>query len=117
MWEMEIDGFLTSGEFSLLLRGSTLSGVHPMRDRSSIMVVLISIASFSEQVVEWGGLSVAGGENRTGLGSDGEVTLTSERLSSGGLSLSNNQSMREGLFMVKSVVVIKVTVDGQAVCT
>ena len=67
-----------------------------------------------------GGLSVAGvGTNCTVLGSDGEDILTSEglSLSSGGLSLSNKQYTRDGLFMVKSVVVIKVTVDGQAVCT
>ena len=58
-----------------------------------------------------GGLSVAGVEtNRAVLGSEGEDILTSEglSLSSGGLSLLNNQSTREGLFMVKSVVVIKV---------
>ena len=67
-----------------------------------------------------GGLSVAGVEtNRTVLGLDGEDILTLEGLSllSGGFSLSNKQSTREWLFMVKSVVVIKVTVDGQAVCT
>ena len=96
-----------------------------MRDISFIMAVFVSI-SFSEWVVERSGLSFAGGENRTGLGSDGEVILTSERLSSGGLSLSIIHS-KDGSFMVesvkidqnrtKSVAVIKETVDGQTVCT
>ena len=84
-----------------------------------------NLSSFLVRVVELiggliGGLSVAGVEtNCTVLGLDGEDILTLEGLSllSGGLSLSNNQSTREGLFMVKLVVVIKVTVDGQAVCT
>ena len=74
-----------------------------MRDISSIMAVFVSISSFSEWVVKWGGLSVSGGEtNRTVLGSAGEVILTSERLSLGGLSLSIIHS-KDGSFMVKSV--------------
>ena len=74
-----------------------------MRDISSIMAVFVSISSFSEWVVEWGGLSVSGGEtNCTVLGSDGEVILTLERLSLGGLSLSIIHS-KDGSFMVKLV--------------
>ena len=46
-YEMEMDGFLASGEFSLSLGGSSFSGVHPVRDRSSIMSVFnIIISSF-----------------------------------------------------------------------
>ena len=56
-----MDGFLTSGEFSLLLGGSSLSGVYPMRDRLSIMSVFISISSFLEWVGR-GGLSVSEGK-------------------------------------------------------
>ena len=56
------------------------------------------------------GLSVAGVEtNRTVLGSDGEDILTSEGLtllSGEGLSLSNNQSTKDGLFMVKQELVV-----------
>ena len=59
-----------------------------MRDRSSLKAVFISISCL-EWVVDWVGLSVSGDDaNCTVLGSKGEVILTSERLSSGGLSLS-----------------------------
>ena len=98
-----MDGFLTSVEFSLSLGGSSLSGVHPMRDRSYIMSVFnIIISSFLGWVVEVG-LAIAGVEtNRTVLGSVGEVIVTSGKLSSGGLSLSIIHS-KDGSVMVKSV--------------
>ena len=73
-----------------------------MRVRSSLKAVFISI-SCSERVVDWVCLSVSGDDaNRTVSGSKGEVILTLERLSSGGLSLSIIHS-KDGSVMVKSM--------------
>ena len=71
--------------------------------------------------MDWVGLTVSGDDaNCTVLGSKGEVILTLERLSSGGLSLSiihsnDGSVMVESEIRSKSVAVSKLTVDGQTV--